>query len=202
MLSIQGDAGAPPGPASSPLQKGSHRSGGLGREGVMGILGNSVFRHPKYSVLSTLVKYSGTSKYSVLSTFANCTGGRPPCKIPFPLWVWFTDWSLTPTSFGLYRGKEPRLSSNGPRFAPVSLRAGFCSMWPYGVTLSPSRHLSPAQPLTRLQIRSMTICQHGPLRPRVVFGIRVESGWGGGLPMGLTVEETQGRGRWTWLCTG
>lgn len=26
--------------------------------------------------------------------------------------------------------------------------------------------------------------------------------WLGGLPMGLTVEETQGRGRRTWLCTG
>lgn len=178
VLSIQSDAGSPPGPASSPLQKGSHRRGGLGREGVMGILGTSVFRHPKYSVLSTPVKYSGTSKYSVLSTFARCTGGWPPCKILFPFWVWFTAWSLTPMSFGLYRGKESRLSSNGPRFAPISLRAVFCFMWPYGVTFPPSRHLSPAQPLTCLQVRAMTIFQHGPLRPRVVFGIRVDSGWG------------------------
>lgn len=101
-----------------------------------------------------------------------------PWSILFPFWVWFTAWSLTPMSFGLYRGKESRLSSNGPRFAPISLRAVFCFMWPYGVTFPPSRHLSPAQPLTCLQVRAMTIFQHGPLRPRVVFGIRVDSGWG------------------------
>lgn len=84
--------------------------------------------------------------------------------------------------------EESHFSPNGPHL-PCLTQARLLLHGAPRVTVLPSRHLALARLLTCLQIPSMTICEPGPPRPRVVFDIKEDSGWGS--PWGLMVEEAR-----------
>ena len=125
-----------------------------------------VLRTSKYFILDI------SAKCSILGASVRYTGSWPPCEIPLG---WFTAWSLTLSS-GLYQGRV-NFSPNGPHL-PCLTQGRLLLHGALRVTVLPSRHLTLAWPLTCLHIPSMTICQPGPPRLRVVFDIKEDSGWG------------------------